>query len=127
MVSEYEKLEKICTSCQESLPIEEFGPHPTGKWGKNSQCRRCKKDLRFQRKFGVGLDWVENRLKQQKGRCAMCKMFLRVGERILDRERSTGLPRGVVCHRCATFIGLVDDRVEVVENMIKYLESYEDR
>jgi 5-methylcytosine-specific restriction endonuclease McrA len=32
---------KVCTRCDETKPLESFGPHKTGKFGRDSRCKPC--------------------------------------------------------------------------------------
>ena len=36
---------KECTLCNRTLPLDDFGPHKNGKFGKNSRCRFCQRTL----------------------------------------------------------------------------------
>lgn len=71
----------------------------------------------------MGLEWIENQLQQQKHRCAVCREKVWAGKYQVDRDCLLGVPRGMVCHKCSIIIGLVDERVGVLENLIKYLTS----
>jgi len=36
---------KICSSCEEDKPLEDFHRHKRGKWGRAERCKICKKQL----------------------------------------------------------------------------------
>jgi len=42
----------------------------------------------------------------------------------IDHCHATGQIRGVLCGRCNQMIGQVDEDVEVLQKMIKYIEEY---
>lgn len=35
---------KTCNKCLDSKPLDEFSPHPKGKFGRQGQCRDCRNE-----------------------------------------------------------------------------------
>lgn len=44
-----------------------------------------------------------------------------IGKKV-DHCHTTGKVRGLLCNNCNTALGLVDDKIEVLKRMIKYLK-----
>ena len=124
-------IEKPCKSCGQNLPLEAFGKNYKGHLGYHSRCYRCMKDVWYREQYGVGCDYMENELRRQKSRCATCRRKFRgdpfrppfhTGMRqVLDHDRMTGHPRGVVCVRCASMLGMIEDDVELVKSIQSYI------
>lgn len=127
------EIKKICKSCSVELPLDHFGNSYKGKLGKQARCYRCMRDKWFQKEYGVGVEWFEKRLREQKNRCAVCKMkfpfppflppWYNSVRSILDYDRMTRQPRGVVCVKCATILGFVDDDIALMRKMFRYVRK----
>ena len=59
----------------------------------------------------------------QQGCCAICTRPF-VGQRpAVDHCHTTNKVRGLLCQKCNTAIGLLEDNITSLENAIKYLEK----
>jgi len=47
-----------------------------------------------------------------------------MGSSLVDHCHVTGKYRGLLCNRCNTSLGFVNDDIELLENMVKYLKEY---
>lgn len=67
--------------------------------------------------------------KKQNYRCAICSSFgcnRRTARKLcVDHCHKTGRVRGLLCHRCNTAIGLLDDSIDKLLKAIKYLHKGE--
>ena|SRR6266566_3618143 len=59
----------------------------------------------FKVRYGISLGVLEFIASLQGYRCAICK---KVKKLVVDHNHQTGEFRGLVCHRCNTFIGFVE-------------------
>lgn len=72
-------------------------------------------------------------LKNQKGRCAICRKLETIFDKRAGKTRSLALDhnhrnnknRGLLCHRCNQGIGSLRDSVEILKRAIKYLRRFE--
>lgn len=127
------ELKKICKKCEVELGLEHFGMSHKGKLGKQAKCYRCLRDEWYQRRYGVGVEWFEERLKKQKNRCGVCKTrfiftpfippFFHSTRAVLDCDRMTHEPRGVLCVRCATLVGILDDDRDLGRRVMAYIRD----
>lgn len=88
----------------------------------NKRRWKCK-DL--QRRYGVTLEWYENKLEEQGGLCSICKYSSEdtEGRRLaVDHCHETGEARGLLCSTCNTGLGLLKDSEEVLLAAIAYLQ-----
>ena len=59
-------------------------------------------------------------LAAQNGRCAICGIVPENGG-YLDHDHETGRPRGILCLRCNSAIGMMDDNPQFLLNAYNYL------
>lgn len=109
----------------------------------NASVRECKffsvhnkefdspKDRLLQRNYGITKDDYDALLVEQNGVCAICKMeeskthnfSNKIQDLSVDHCHKSGKVRGLLCHRCNTLLGLVDDNKKILLNSINYLNA----
>ena len=138
---------KLCATCGESKPLEDFYPHSKpGLY--QSSCKRCHCALsveRFSRlpadqqyaaqfkrrlkKYGLTPASYEERLVAQGRRCAICGTnepdgranHAGVARFTVDHDHATGAVRGLLCVECNRGLGAFDDDPERLALAIAYL------
>lgn len=83
-------------------------------------------------KYGISKEDYLNLVERQEDKCAIC------GEKettinhwkentvrrlAIDHCHKTGIIRGLLCYRCNTTLGKVEDSPELLKNMAAYLEG----
>ena len=64
-------------------------------------------------------------LKAQSGKCAICRRAPDVSKKLsIDHCHLTGTIRGLLCSRCNTAIGLVEDNIKTLESAAAYLTRH---
>jgi hypothetical protein len=118
------RLEKPCTNCKETKPLEDFHRSAKASDGRASWCKQCanaihrtyrkrnyrpedKRRWQLKTRYGLTPDDVDGMLKRQEGLCAVCSKIL--GKFHIDHCHTTGVVRGLLCHRCNVLIGALDD------------------
>lgn len=100
------------------------------QWYKNNTERYFFNQIKA--KYGLSKKEYESLAEAQNNKCAICfeeESALNVWDRektrklAVDHDHSTGIVRGLLCYRCNTTLGKVNDNIEILENMIKYLEE----
>ncbi len=88
--------------------------------------RIVRKDRILKHKYGVGIEVYNTMLKNQDFRCKVCNVESSKGNRSLciDHNHTTGKVRGLLCHNCNVALGLVREKIEVLNGLIKYLEEF---
>lgn len=77
------------------------------------------------RRYGLTIDEYNTKLNEQNGVCAICG-----GEQIegyamsVDHDHKTGAVRDLLCIRCNTALGAVNDSITQLKCMITYLEKH---
>lgn len=84
----------------------------------------------YQRQFGITLDVYEQMLANQGDVCAACgKPEVAKGNNgkikrlAVDHDHATGVVRGLLCTKCNTILGFVNDDEAVLESILNYLQS----
>lgn len=84
-----------------------------------------------ERRFGLTATQYNIMVEQQGNRCAICneeEPGYRNGVRkalAVDHNRVTGANRRLLCSRCNTAIGLLRERIDLLEKTIEYLRYHE--
>lgn len=78
------------------------------------------KEFRYLRRYGITLAEYEEMARLQNGLCAACFRSPRK-KLCVDHDHETGKVRGLLCFGCNTALGLAQDDVEILNNLINYL------
>lgn len=90
------------------------------------------------RRYGVSIEMLELLLKDERGRCAICRRPWQEcppAKRVryeasffhhvcVDHDHGLGKVRGLLCNACNTAIGLFEERPERFENALEYLRQH---
>lgn len=121
---------KQCRSCEQIKPYSEY---PRSNKKKESYCSECTKIMGTERalkKYGLTADSYMKIFIEQKGVCKICKNPEEGGKRLsVDHDHSccSGIGscgkciRGLLCSRCNRTLGMVNDDIDILNAMIKYL------
>src|SRR5258706_13393673 len=110
---------KACAQCS--------GPIPDGKRKDSEFCSlRCggkswhhrnkpralqlQKESRHRMRYGVSPAQFQAMIKAQDGRCAICRLQKKLN---IDHNHQTGETRGLLCHRCNTIVGALENATSV--------------
>ena len=128
---------KTCTKCGQSLPESEFHKrtYKSGKVGLQHICKSCHTKVR--KKYYKPHSSIRHKLKLTQdeidritapGACENCGSTKRL---CIDHNHATKKPRGLLCHRCNTALGLLKDEntnLDSIQNILglsRYLAQRE--
>jgi hypothetical protein len=75
------------------------------------------------KKFGITADEYKSLLTKQDGVCAICKKECKSGRRLaVDHCHSTGVVRGLLCTKCNTAIGSLEESEVLFISALEYLK-----
>ncbi len=115
---------KTCTKCKETKPASSFYKNKAKPDGLHWICKECVKtykksdkikrvdtNRRLVREFGITLDDWEKMFNQQGGCCFLCGRHQTEMETSIhtDHDHKTGKIRGLLCVRCNSMVGVIDD------------------
>jgi hypothetical protein len=133
---------KKCSSCQQLKYLKDFSKNKSRPDGHHTQCKECRskykpspetleKNRERLRKWnrykisGFTQEDFDSKLKEQNYMCAIC------GTKDpgktnwhADHNHTTKEKRGVLCHKCNTGLGLLQDDIEILCSAIEYLRHY---
>jgi hypothetical protein len=100
------------------------------EWQKNNPERFFFNQIRS--KYGISREDYISMEEAQNNKCAICletetaPNIWKEGEYrrlALDHNHKTGEIRGLLCYRCNTTLGKIDDNIELLEKMVTYLKE----
>lgn len=124
------RVELTCTKCGERKATSEFPKQRSSKSGFNSWCKVCKntyardtaRDYWLQKTYGITEAQYDQMLAEQRGVCAICEKACTTGQRLsVDHDHDTGKVRGLLCRRCNSAIGHMNDDPILLQKAVKYL------
>lgn len=127
---------KICSKCKQKKHNEtEFYRRSKEAGGQREACcKTCKKEIyKRDRKWGhkkerysISKNQFEKLLAEQNNACAICRVPVKNLNRMIciDHCHTSGKLRGLLCHNCNSGIGLLKDNIQILEQAIQYLRSF---
>lgn len=86
-----------------------------------------KKHSNWIRRYGITADEYTNMFESQNGKCKICSQECPTGRVLaVDHCHKTGKVRGLLCTKCNTALGMLNDNIKYFEIAIEYLKSYEE-
>lgn len=75
--------------------------------------------------YNITLDDYQQMYTIQNGRCSICNILEIESGIVLnvDHCHTTGKVRGLLCRNCNTSLGLLEDNIYIIKNLIKYLSN----
>lgn len=75
--------------------------------------------------YGINKEQLFMMLKNQDNKCPICKSeFVNRKNTHVDHNHTTGKVRELLCSRCNTTLGMLEENVETLKNMILYIEKH---
>lgn len=95
------------------------------KYNNENKEKRLKNTLK--RDFGIDVELYNQKLSQQGNCCDICKIHISALPKRLaiDHNHETGKIRGLLCNRCNIALGGFKDNIQILENALVYLNSWE--
>lgn len=80
------------------------------------------KDKYLKTKYGLTLKEYYEMESSQNGVCAICKGRSTDKSLAVDHCHETGKIRGLLCDRCNIALGLIYDRIDIANSIVRYLQ-----
>lgn len=129
-----------CSRCRETKPSSEFWRSQKAPNGLQSRCKACSLDAdrlayqggtrqkrqarkRFER-YGLTADQYASMYDAQGGKCAICTVAKDSLD--IDHNHETGIVRALLCNRCNTAIGLLEESPDRMLTAAAYVLQHED-
>ena len=86
-----------------------------------------KKQQRWIKRYGISAEQYYEMLAQQKNVCKICGQKCSTKQTLcVDHCHKTKKIRGLLCIKCNTSLGMLNDDVSLFYKAIEYLKSYEE-
>lgn len=102
---------------------------------KRKECKDCSVVVKLLHRYGITKEQYDKMLEDQGGHCAICPATPEeVGTLCVDHDHSCcpgaktcgKCLRALLCPRCNTAIGLLDDSVERIQKAAAYVQLFKD-
>jgi hypothetical protein len=79
----------------------------------------------LQKRYNITLPYKIQLFKNQVNCCAICgKEFKNFNDGCIDHDHKNGKIRDLLCRKCNTVLGLVDENIEILQKAIKYIDKW---
>lgn len=81
----------------------------------------------IKRRYGLTIEEYDRLLKAQNNKCAICGNTndnKKPKKLCIDHNHKTGKIRGLLCDKCNTTLGRINDDISILSAMISYLNKY---
>lgn len=112
---------KICAVCKIDKPYSDYTPRKNRKTPVQFACKKCNVDRFRLRFFGLSLDDYKQMISLQESKCKICGET--TDDLCIDHCHDSGNVRGLLCRKCNSGIGLLQDSVILLESAINYLKE----
>ena len=139
----------LCRSCKQTLPVTMFWKRKRNPSGLGTQCKPCAtskpgykdkseknkkyynpvyhQDWHYKTNYGISTEQVLEMAELQNHRCFICDTHAKDsarGKLCVDHNHTTGTVRKLLCSKCNSALGLVNENLEVLAKMASYLEEH---
>jgi len=98
------------------------------QWELNNaeKVKKMKRQSHLKTKYGLSIQEYNKMFEKQEGCCAICKRHQSSLKGVLnvDHNHLTNDIRGLLCTKCNSYIGYIDEDFNVLKRMIDYFEMY---
>lgn len=128
-----------CPICMNAITVDQISKsHQRGfcckscataigkKWKDDNRDRHLEivKAGHLKKKYGITLKDFHSIMKVQGDVCAICRRSLDGGKAShIDHNHITNEIRGILCSKCNTAIGLLDEDENIIWNLLEYLKK----
>jgi hypothetical protein len=75
-------------------------------------------------RYGVSDNWYDERFILQNGLCAICEQPPDKKPLGIDHNHKTGKVRELLCHKCNSAIGLLNEDTIIIQKVLEYLKKH---
>ena len=86
------------------------------------QVKLSNKKAKLKKAYGISHEAYLEMFNKQSNKCACCGK--ETDKLVVDHNHTTGQVRELLCHQCNTALGLLNEDVTVMQNMINYTRKH---
>ena len=129
-----------CKECSRETHLKRYAKDPQGQRNRTNEYRRKLKEQnpeklslnnkknRLKRTYGISYNQYVAMKEAQFFSCFICNVSEEsAGSKglVVDHCHETGKVRKLLCSKCNTSLGLVDENCDILEKMIAYLKAHQ--
>jgi hypothetical protein len=119
-----------CKECNKQDHIRRYTNDPDGCKNRSKEYRKknpekvktSNRNTKLKRNYGITHDDYVAMIKNQSNKCACCSK--ETDKLVVDHNHTTGQVRELLCNQCNTALGLLNEDVTVMQNMINYTRKH---
>jgi len=132
---------KTCTKCGLEQPLTLFWKKKGSPDGHDTRCKQCRNGIRnsdpetkerkrraaLKHKYGITVEQYDSMLESQGGVCASCglgEVRKETENLAVDHDHKTGQVRALLCQKCNTALGLLDDDPLKISALLEYIKQF---
>jgi Recombination endonuclease VII len=123
---------RVCTKCNEAKDYSEFYVLKNRGGKLDTWCKSCHVAKKLRQRYALTPDQYDAMLVSQGGVCAICKSEPSGKRLSVDHDHSCcpgehtcgNCIRGLLCDNCNWWLGVIDDRLEMLVSAETYLRRY---
>ena len=83
-------------------------------------------EINLKNRYKLTLEDYNRMFAEQEGCCAICGRHQSILKNRLgvDHDHTTGRVRGLLCSNCNAALGQIQDNIQTLKNMVKYLMNF---
>lgn len=127
-----DKLRSQCKICSSRNSIINYQNNKESRQKTNKIWRDNNKQkihaIFLKARYGLQIGEFNNMLEKQNYRCAICNEENYSKKNFhIDHDHKTGKIRGLLCYKCNSSMGLLNDDISILEKAIKYLQKHKEK
>ncbi len=93
------------------------------RWRATPEGKRMKRNTALKKAYGITIDQFDAMVDAQGGKCLICQKTLTLWSKFthVDHDHDTGEIRAILCHPCNSALGLLGEKVSLLQRAIIYL------
>ncbi len=117
---------KFCSDSCKTMDFRKRNPESAKKWSNTKGGKEYYRNFHYLRKYKIDINEYNLMFKKQKGCCVGCNMHQKnIKIRLcIDHCHTTGKIRKLLCYKCNAVLGLVDDNINTLKRLSKYLTEH---
>lgn len=139
---------RVCVRCKRDRPMDQYQRDKRSLNRRIRECDECRharfakiyadavhadaaarsrktRSQYLMRRYGITADHYDEMNREQHGLCAVCETSEKA--LVVDHCHTSGAIRALLCNDCNLALGHINDSVEILNRLIKYVETHDRR
>lgn len=117
-----------CIVCENKIVLDSYHSMPhdikVARRQKSFLGKEYHKRWKLNKHYGLTLEQYHDMIEAQDSKCAICETEISGRQIKVDHDHETGKVRKLLCHKCNTCLGLLEDNAELLLRAASYLREH---